>query len=230
MTNSDLKKLTTPQLYTALADAVRHGAAAMRRCAEICVELEERGESRARFAAIPGFAQRRAIASGALDPDVAWWLMGNLPLLNAITGIVPEDQRRVAALAQGNGTFKVATATGDMEIRLGGAGPFIPQVFGDGRMRSVAEQRKWLRANPPKPRAVRAAPETITATRDSVSGQFVAPEPVTPPEPPPSEWDLSAVLSAKQAAALQRLASVDSATPAECVRAVLIRHKLIPAR
>lgn len=201
----NLKTMTTPELWAALKAAITATAEGLLRMARLWVELESRGEDLSAYRN-PMLAFLPQVAGGALLPEVLLLYGGNPELIEAISGLVPEDQEkltkpdaRVKVLAAEGGTRSARlTDLRKSEIR---------QVLGSGKIRTVAEQQRHLA---PAPRTFKTRP----GARQPVNAQF----------------DLLPFLDVAQVRRWTLMAEEFGKTPGEFMADAVVSHKILPAK
>jgi hypothetical protein len=160
MSETDLDATIT-RYNAAAAKAV----AGIRRSADAWREVERSGEDMTRHRN-PFTNRLTSVAEGLLSP-LALLRYSHLPgVLDALTGITVDAQDKVAASGYCVATVRDSGET--YEARPDDmTSAEIKRVFGDGKIRTVAEQRKWTaqEAAAEIATAIRAAAEIATAIR-----------------------------------------------------------------
>lgn len=150
---NNYKTMTTADLWKGLDKALSNVAREIVKLAAIAHELKDRGE-RVEHRLPSTYALLEDVYVGQLDPDVLAVFIGNIEICRIISAsLVREEQ---AKLLQAHTILEVLIRDADGE-RVEKIRPVAlqvwqaRQVFGDGQIRSVAEQRKYL----PAPRPAR---------------------------------------------------------------------------
>jgi hypothetical protein len=203
----NLKKLTTPQLWTEMKAVVGRTADNLKRMAEIWVELEARGEDLSGYRN-PMLSFLPEVASGKLLPEILLRFGSNVSIISTLSSLVVEDQRKLVShpdtrvtVLQHDGKTRKASIT---DLRI----PELRQVFGDGRIRTVKEQKQHLAPAPRKS-------ETRVSRERPVNDDV---------------WDVSASMTDAQRERITILADESGMSQAEYVVDALVRHKIIPGR
>jgi hypothetical protein len=147
MPTFNLKKMTTPELWAEFRRTLATTAEGLRHLAVLWCELKNRGEDMSGYHnSFTSFLP--AVAAGKLHPE-ALILFNPVPaLLDAVQKLVPEEQARLVQKAARLPVRQQDGTTKDMRpIDLSGAQ--IRQVFGDGMIRTPAQQKRYMPA--PKP-------------------------------------------------------------------------------
>jgi len=205
VTIPNLKTLTTDELWSGLRDSLSITANAIRRAAAFWVELQERGEDMSSITT-PFLSLLPIIHAGRLSPELAVRFGHDPRFLENVSHLTQEDQARIldpkalieVVSVNRFGKFETRKAR-PIDLRLSE----VALVFGDGHIRTVAEQRRQLR--PIKlQKEIRA--ESVRRAVD---------------------FDLSNVLSDDQQSQLATLAKKAKTTPAQFVADLLIQNRII---
>jgi hypothetical protein len=175
-------------------------AKGLQRAAVAWVELERRGENLSAYRN-PLTVRLPDIASGKLNPELIIHYGANRAVLSSLAELVPEDQ---AKLAVDKATVEVMTPTGPKTRRVNDLRVAeLKQVFGGGKIRTPAEQKRFMA---PAPKAAKA------------------------PEPTPldgDDFDVRQLLTSRQADRVRSAAAAKHMTPAEFLVDLLTRNRVI---
>lgn len=165
-----LAAMDTPALRAELASALGLTARHLLYLAAVWAELERRGEDLSDLRTGIG-AYLPLIAAGAVLPETVVRFAGQPTVLRSVSALPPEEQRRLAA----GGGVPIVVRSGERyeERQLPAHALTASQarlVFGDRKVRSVAEQVAVLTAAAPKPAKAGAPPRRGKARADREKG------------------------------------------------------------
>lgn len=160
---TDYSQLTTPQLWQEFRKTIAVTAKAIRQLAAIVHELTERGE---KVPVSSEFSLLEEIYKGKLNANVYLCFLGKVEVLRLIAAnLVEEEQIKLIA---DNVLLPVLTRNdkgGELVENVRPVALLVSQarqLFAEGHIRSVAEQRKVL----PPPRTPAKAPTAMPAERE----------------------------------------------------------------
>jgi hypothetical protein len=145
-TQAKLQAMSNEQLQTGFNNALKFTAESIRVAAAYWVELQSRGVD-VSDTGIPWASHFPAIASGRLDPNMILAYGWNDAVLAIVSDLVPEEQAKIA-----NPNEKIPLLVPDesgTDFKTIMRAPKVMkasefrQVFGDGRIRTPDEQRKY---------------------------------------------------------------------------------------
>ena len=192
-----LATASTEELLDALHVGLRATAAGLYRMARIIAKLQDRGVDLSPWKDTPLFRFLPAVASGALMPELLVRYGHNETFMAAFADLVPEDQEKLAAERPVFQTVvrsdRDRTGYATVWLRPHEMTAFqLRRVFGDGRIRTPAEQIRLLppipTAKPPPPAPPRAAPVPLPTEDapepETALGQAIQRSGYTPPVDP----------------------------------------------
>lgn len=204
--NLQLKKLTTAKLWVEFKRCLETTAEDLRRLAEFWVELKERGQDLSEYTN-PMLSFMPEVASGQLSSAVLLKYTAWPEKVAVFAKLVPEDQ---AKLAKPDVKLPVVMPGGGI-VRMYPSGMSVAQtkqVCGDGRIRTVVEQKPYVPA--PRPGA---APRPIASSIPVLVARAL-PAPDTDPRP---SFDIYSLASIKQRQQIQRGAKNEGMTVTEYI-------------
>lgn len=161
------------------------------------------------------------ISGRGLKPELVIKFFGDTDLLKCLAAIVPEDQEKLIPPE-----VKIPVLFGTQVVNMPPAGLSEnqrKQVFGDGRIRTPAEQKPYAVA--PKPYQPRAA-ATAPAARPAAAA---APTRLVDDAPPDADWDVHGALTVRQRKAITAAAAKMGVSPAIWFVRLALAEKGIPA-
>lgn len=230
--NYDIVKTMSPaDLRTFFERSVASTVEGFTNAATAYAEMKNRGMDLS-FIAKDLTVALELISQQGLKPELVINFFGDTGLLKTLAAIVPEDQEKLIPPGA-----KVPVLFGGQVVNLPPAGMSEnqrKQVFGDGRIRTPAEQKPF--ATPPKPYEPRRPVPAFTLgaaaiTPAPVSRAAAAAVPSTKwmdeAAEPEAEWDVRGGLTLRQRKAVIAVATKRGISPAEWIIRLVVAQKEI---